>query len=352
MKNKHLVILLLSFCCFAACVDSKYDLSDVNTDDAVMGESWVAPLGTGYVTSDDVVRVEKVPSIREVDGAYVVVYDGAMKIKGKSLRAASDKVVIASEEITTGDIDGLFDGDFVLALTDPHITLKSDVTKASLDCNLSIEAENAGKKESASSDFTLSAVSPAIWIGPLDPKTDAFKFIKNEQLPGIVQIVPQKIRLALSADSEQWMNAPMDALSELRYAVELPLAPAPEFSAVSVERIENAFDEDFVDYIFSDGSARIYGEVTNEMPFDMSVEMVILDENDVPVGIQLPAQDVKGPSGEVVFEITKEDMPKMKDARHIDLRLHLTGRDQGEALKKGQKTTFNLKLEKEGGISI
>ena len=39
MKNKHLVMLLLSSCCLAACVDSKYDLSDVNTDDAVMGSS-------------------------------------------------------------------------------------------------------------------------------------------------------------------------------------------------------------------------------------------------------------------------------------------------------------------------
>ena len=89
MKNKHLVMLLLSSCCLAACVDSKYDLSDVNTDDAVMGESWVAPLGMGYVTSDDVVNVEKVPSIREVDGAYVMIYDGEMKIKGKSLRHPS-----------------------------------------------------------------------------------------------------------------------------------------------------------------------------------------------------------------------------------------------------------------------
>ena len=147
MKNKHLVMLLLSSCCLAACVDSKYDLSDVNTDDAVMGESWVAPLGTGYVTSDDVVNVEKVPSIREVDGAYVMIYDGEMKIKGKSLRAASGKVEIASEDITTGDIDGLFDGDFVLALTNPHITLKSNVKNASLDCSLSIEAENTSKKE-------------------------------------------------------------------------------------------------------------------------------------------------------------------------------------------------------------
>ena len=121
---------------------------------------------------------------------------------------ASDKVEIASEDITTGDIDGLFDGDFVLALTNPHITLKSNVKNASLDCSLSIEAENTSKKEATSSDFTLSTVSPNIWIGPLDPKTDAFKFVKNEKLPGIVQIVPQKIHLSLSADSKQWTNAP------------------------------------------------------------------------------------------------------------------------------------------------
>ena len=48
------------------------------------------------------------------------------------------------------------------------------------------------------------------------------------------------------------------------------------------------------------------------MPFDMSIEMVIMDENNVPVDIQFPAQEVKGQSGEVVFEITKEDMPKIE----------------------------------------
>ena len=69
----------------------------------------------------------------EANRAYVMIYDGEMKIKGKSLRAASGKVEIASEDITTGDIDGLFDGDFVLALTNPHITLKSNVKNASLE---------------------------------------------------------------------------------------------------------------------------------------------------------------------------------------------------------------------------
>ena len=46
--------------------------------------------------------------------------------------------------------------------------------------------------------------------------------------------------------------------SELRYAVELPLTPAPEFSAVSVERIEDALMRISVDYIFSDGSEDLW----------------------------------------------------------------------------------------------
>ena len=41
------------------------------------------------------------------------------------------------------------------------------------------------------------------------------------------------------------------------------------------------------------------------MPFDMSIEMVIMDENNVPVDIQFPAQEVKGQSGEVIFEISE-----------------------------------------------
>ena len=59
MKNKHLVMLLLSSCCLAACVDSKYDLSDVNTDDAVMGESWVIARRSGNIGYDDTVRAQQ-----------------------------------------------------------------------------------------------------------------------------------------------------------------------------------------------------------------------------------------------------------------------------------------------------
>ena len=36
-----------------------------------MGESWVAPLGTGCVTSDDVVECRKSLPFGEVDGLYV-----------------------------------------------------------------------------------------------------------------------------------------------------------------------------------------------------------------------------------------------------------------------------------------
>ena len=41
------------------------------------------------------------------------------------------------------------------------------------------------------------------------------------------------------------------------------------------------------------------------MPFDMSIEMVIMDENKVPLDIQFPSQDVKEQSVDVDFEITK-----------------------------------------------
>ena len=59
MKGKILFqSLVLCLCCAAtSCVDSKYDLSDVDTDDLVVGDEWVAPLGTGTIAVDDVIKV-------------------------------------------------------------------------------------------------------------------------------------------------------------------------------------------------------------------------------------------------------------------------------------------------------
>ena len=353
MKTKQLAMLLLSCCCFTACVDDKYDFSDVETDDVVVGDSWIAPLGSGSISTKDVVNIEKVPSIRIVNDTYVMVYEGQMNIETNNMRAASSEMMkIGSELVNTGDMNGLFEDDFNLMLADPHVKLMTDMTGTSLDCNLGIEARSAKGTINSSSDFTLSSAQPKLWVGPIDPKTSEYMFVKNEQLPKMVSILPEQLLLTLSADVNQWLENPSGVLSTVGYAVEIPLSPAPEFRAISVERVEDVFDADFVDYVFDAGEAIIYGEVENQMPFDLAIEMILVDYNNNPIDIKFPLQEVKGASGKVEFKITEQDMPKMETARHIDMKLRLSGREQAEALKEGQEVKINLKLKKNGGIAI
>ena len=81
-------------------------------------------------------------------------------------------------------------------------------------------------------------------------------------------------------------------------------------------------------------------------------DMLILDEFGEQLNISFPLQDVKGASGDISFEITAADMPKMMNARNIDFKLHLKGRETAETLKDGETISMKLKLKKTGGISI
>lgn len=355
MGSYRLLTLMLSSCLLTACVDSKYDLGNVNTDDVTLGNAWVAPLGVGTVTSEEVVDVEKVPSITTDDeGAYVARYSGMLEERKSALRASGSRTLVASVEVETGDLNSLFDGDFTLALTDPHIRLDATEAPATpVDCRLKMTSYGSTETFETFSDFPFSQATPKTWIGPIAPDASwGYHFVENTEMPKLVSVVPSHISLDLLADEDQVAQLPEGTFSKLHYQVELPFIPAAEFRATSVERIEDAFDEEFVDYIFSDGSATIYGEVTNSMPFDVTVELVIVDQNNNPLDITFPQQTVSGEKGEVSFEITEEDMPKMEMARHIDLKLHLSGREQAASLKTGQAVTFSLKLKKEGGISI
>lgn len=342
--------LALFIVCSTSCVNSKYDLSDIDTDDLIVGDEWVAPLGTGSITVEDVIKVYKVPSITiEKDGRYVAQYEGRLNPSKNGLRADDGYEVIASNAVPLTDLHGLFDENFKLSLTDPHIMLKSGLKSGSLDCRLDI----VGQPSRAITYFTLSAATPNIWIGPnASSVTPGFTFKQNTDLPKVIADVPAEINMFLYGNKKQVTELPSGALSDLHYMMEIPLTPALDFEAVTVERVKDAFDESFVDYIFSGGTAKIYGTVTNEMPFDLNIEMIILDEQEKPLDIKLPLQAVKGNSGEVEFVLTAEDMAKMGTARNLDFKLHLTGRAAPEPLKKGQKITLNLKLQKKGGIAI
>ena len=171
-------------------------------------------------------------------------------------------------------------------------------------------------------------------------------------MPDAIKDVPENLVLDLWGNRSQVAQLPAGALSDIRYTFEAPLTPAADFEAVTVEHVKEAFDDSFVDYLFSGGTATIYGTVTNEMPFDLTIEMLILDEFGEQLNISFPLQDVKGASGDISFEITAADMPKMMNARNIDFKLHLKGRETAETLKDGETISMKLKLKKTGGISI
>ncbi len=358
MKNYLLLFAMSSFA-LTSCVDGDYDLGNVNTDDATLGTSWSAPLGVGNVTSEDVIDVENVTAIKtDANGAYYAIYEGLLEEPAKTrsvdlLKAGEDKKLVALVDVSTEELHNLFDGDFVLALENPHIKIKSGITDAVLNCRLVMTSYGMNKNFTTYSDFPLTLSEPNVWIGPIIPEQqENYKFVENKETPMLLQVVPNNIHLDLYVDNDQAGTVPSETYAQMSYCVELPFVPTKEFKATSTELIENAFDENFVDYIFSDGSAEIYGQIKNEMPFDLNVKMQILDENKNLLDIDLPAQEVKGNEGNVVFKITKDDMPKMENARHINLQFDLIGRDNNEALKKGQKVEMILKLKKEGGISI
>ncbi len=352
MKGKILFqSLVLCLCCVGtSCVDSKYDLSDIDTDDLVVGDEWVAPLGTGAITVDDVIKVYKVPSVKiDADGSYVARYEGTLQARKNDLRADEGFEVVASSIISLQDLKGLFDESFKLSLADPHLLLESGLKEGTLDCRMDIK----GKPASPVSFFTFSPATQNIWIGSEASSVAAgFTFCHNEELPDAIKDVPETLELHLWGNRAQAAQLPAGALSNIRYRFEAPLAPAVDFEAVTTEHVKDAFDESFVDYIFSGGTATIYGTVTNEMPFDLTIEMLILDESGSQLDISFPLQDVKGASGDVSFEITSENMPKMATARNIDFKMHLKGREKPETLKGGQTISMKLKLKKAGGISI
>lgn len=342
--------LALFMLCGTSCVDSKYDLSDVDTDDLVVGDEWVAPLGTGSISVDDVIKVYKVPAIKmDADGSYVARYEGKFTALKSGLRAGEDYEKIALAQVSMKDLQGLFDEDFVLSLADPHLMFTSGFTTGSLDCRLDIN----GNKAVSNSFFTLSGTTPDIWIGPeASSVKPGYFFCKDTDLPKVIAEVPANIDLNLWGKTDQLGQLPAGSLSNLGYTVEIPLTPALDFKAITVERVKDAFDETFVDYIFSGGTAKIYGTVTNEMPFDLAIEMIILDELGKPLDITFPLQKVAGNSGSVEFVFTEAMMAKMTTARNLDFKLHLTGRAKPENLKKGQEISLSLKLQKTGGISL
>lgn len=356
MKMK-VYLWIVAFSIFTSCVDSKYDLDKIDTDNVLVGDEWVLPLGTGVIKVTDVVDVNEVSDLKTDEaGNYYMRFQASASVNRNQQRG---NIALPPVTIEVGNLSNLFSGDFTLGLANPHLIVGSDMSG---DGNLlgSLSLTGRGGKQNiyvTEADFTLTGPGSKAWIGPVDPRDDAYHFTENAGIPELMQQLPQTIEISANVT----LSGSTASLRGLNYLLDIPFIPSEQFSAISVETIENAFDDTFIDYAFSSGTATIFGTFDNELPFDVLIKMHLTNDNGVDVGIDLPSQQVVGIGPkDVSFLIKAEDMPKMKDARNIELEFTLSGRPgsdaamvgEGKYLNKNQKMTMNLKLKKTGGIKL
>lgn len=391
-KGKILSLFFVGLTGFTACVENKYDLSNVDTDDIAIGDEWVAPLGTGVIKVTDLIDLEKVEQIKvDKDGNYVAVYSDFLEADLTDLINSGDipfpftakkksgvdllegMVSVAESTVDLKETTDIFDAqDLILSFTDPHILMEtSSNLNSTLKAQLDIKTgrpSSGGSAEvvrNANVSFAFESLSNKLWIGPVDPKNNVYIY-RKAPLDGLIKIAPTYLNLELSVDPADLAIPSLDPSAEalfvkLNYAVEIPFSPAPDFKAEMNQILKDAFDDDFVDYIFTSGSVEIFGNVSNDLPLRFSMNLVITDANNEPVGITLEPQQVdacqtngSSSKSKVSFLIAERDMAKMIHAKNIKIDFVAMGDEKikGLSLNQKQEIKLELKLKKKGGIVI
>ena len=206
-----------------------------------------------------------------------------------------------------------------------------------------------------------------IWLGASDRDVPAEYTFTACPVNDLIRISPDDIAIRTEVRTDTDLTDsracfyPKDAFARIAYTAEIPLAPAADFRGQTDQTVDEVFDADLIDYLFSGGSAEIYGRVTNSLPLNFDMNLIVTDAADVPVGIDFEPQKVKGGGqgtdgevSDVSFVITEADMPKMKNARNLRIRLEAYCDDAlaGRHLRPDQQAKLTLKLRKSGGINI
>ncbi|MCD8073259.1 MAG: DUF4621 domain-containing protein, partial [Alistipes sp.] len=239
----------------------------------------------------------------------------------------------------SADISGLrdiFEGGAVLSFRDPHIIVESESYMGiPLVVSLDISADSDGDTVEVEDILLPGAAilgipaSEKFWIGENRSSAGGYVFAEAAGLNSIIKSSKEYLYLSGRAEPQAGVNTmffPKEGQATLGYTLEIPLAPAVDFYAVSDQVIENAFDGDIVDYLFTGGTATIYGTATNGIPLGFELTLIITDGEGNPVGITFPWQEIAGPLSQtqpsvtdISFDIGADDMDKMKDARDIIL---------------------------------
>lgn len=362
-----------AFCAFTSCVDDKYDLDRIDTDNVTLGDEWVIPLGMLDVKVTDMIDLDqnKIEGLEiALNGDYSVSYTERFPVQFPHIpetpggpTTADIATSLPAADFYVGDLNNLlgsFGSNFTLGLVNPYITLVADGLEGNgtVDANLEMAAIKNGQESfKTNAPFKLSKTMPKVWIGPQQAEEPSYYYVKNEQLPNLIASLPD--RISIKATQFIIPIGEITDIKRLTYALELPLIPSETFRAAATQSMENLFDEDFIKYVFSSGTTTIFGTVTNQLPIDAIITMSITDVEGKSL-LELPHQAVKGFGPQhVSFEIKEKDMPKMQNARNIQLQFALSGRPQDLTqqaekgyLNKHQTMKMDLKLRKTGGINV
>ncbi|MEG0038737.1 DUF4621 domain-containing protein [Bacteroides neonati] len=352
--GKYAWIVALSF--FTSCVDSKYNLGDLNTDDITVGNEWSIPLGTGVIKVDEVIDLEQVVELKTTpEGNYYMRFEDFVDVPKlvPGLRSSLIPAGGIALPVVRFRIDGLhemFPDNFVLGLENPSLTIKGNVIGSGLiDGSLKLTGSEGIYESPAGSVFTTTSAFAL--------ESPSYSVTIKKDLDKLIEGTPQQVDVAATILS---VGAGITDITRFDYTLDLPFIPSEKFRAKSTETIKNAFDESLVDYLFSSGTTTIYGTFDNELPFNIDVKMYITDAEGKRLDIDLPTQKVIGVGPqEVSFAFQPKDMPKMKTACNIELEFALFGRPsditssvKDHYLNKNQKVTMVLKLKTTGGIKL
>ncbi|OAV68610.1 hypothetical protein Barb6XT_00915 [Bacteroidales bacterium Barb6XT] len=374
---KWMLLSLCSWMFLASCTDSDYDLNDVTKDGMVIGEVLSGGLGHGSISAEKFLNADKIDGLTVIDGKYVISYKDSVKVSldydvpAGAIGDLGRTFPIIKQSVKLKGLDELFQGtDNWLSFTDPHIKLTTYSNAGTpLSIDLTFESENSRgnkMKASVSNILTKTPASPSplidttkIWIGG-DPqaaeKEPGYTFEQNKELNNLLSITPSLINISGNVKTDATPSY-KNAYTKIAYEVEVPLAPSSDFRAQISETMEDVFSEDLIDLLFASGEVVLWGTVSNGMPLDLSLNLIITDEKGKPVGIDFKKQAIgsfasKAP---VSFTITENDIrKKMAEAKGIILEFEATGSEkaEGRCIRPDQKVELVLNFKKTGGIAI
>ncbi|OAV65741.1 hypothetical protein Barb4_03224 [Bacteroidales bacterium Barb4] len=375
---KWMLLSLCSWMFLSSCTDSDYDLNDVTKDGMVIGEVLSGGLGHGSISAEKFLNADKIDGLTVKDGNYVISYKDSVKVSldyDVPAGATGDlgrTFPIVKQSVKLKGLDELFQGDSnVLSFVDPRVKLTA-YSKAGtpLNVNLTFESvnESNGKKAETNVNFRLNdPASPfpkidtsKIWIGAdLLTMERGYKHTPNYKLNDLLNITPSLINLSGSITTDVTPTS-KGAYTQIIYEVEVPLAPSPSplFKAKISETMEDVFSEDLIDLLFASGEVELLGTVSNGMPLDLSLNLIITDEKGKPVGIDFGKRDIESFASKapVSFTITENDIrKKMAEAKGIILEFEATGSEkaEGRCIRPDQKVELVLNFfKKTGGIKI